>query len=49
MTDYMPPERRFTGRAMLLSMLMFFGVVIAVNATMLTMAVNSFGGLVVGP
>jgi len=48
MTDYSPPERRFTGRAMLLAMLAFFGVIIAVNGTMLTLAVNSFGGLVVG-
>lgn len=46
-SDYTPPERRFTGRAMLAAMLAFFGVIIGVNALMLVLAVNSFGGLVV--
>lgn len=37
----------FTGRRMLGVMVSFFGVVIAVNAVMATLAVRSFGGKVV--
>lgn len=47
-TDFLPAEKRFTGRKAALIVVAFFGVIIAVNATMLTLAVNSFGGLVVG-
>lgn len=39
--------RRFTGRHMLTIMLGFFGVVIAVNVTMATLAETTFGGTVV--
>ena len=46
-TDYTPSARRFTGRQMLLIMLTFFGVIIAVNVTMVRFATSSFGGLVV--
>lgn len=46
-TDYAPQGAPFTGRKMLLSMLAFYGVIIAVNVTMATAAINSFGGLVV--
>lgn len=45
--DYTPAARAFTGRQMLLIMLVFFGVIIAVNVTMVRFAVSSFGGLVV--
>ena len=48
MTDYIPQENLFTGRKMLLIIVAFFGVIIAVNGTMLTVAVKTFGGLVVG-
>lgn len=48
MTDYVPQITPFTGRKMLLVMCTFFAVIIAVNASMLTMAVKTFGGLVVG-
>lgn len=40
------PERPFTGRKMLMIMVAFFGVIIAVNVTMLSLALSSFGGLV---
>lgn len=39
--------RRFTGRHMLAIMLAFFGVIIAVNVTMATVAARTFGGKVV--
>lgn len=39
--------RQFTGRHMLASMLAFFGVVIAVNMLMATLAARTFGGTVV--
>lgn len=42
-----PPEREFTGRHMLAIILAFFGVVIAVNVTMATVARKSWSGLVV--
>jgi len=48
MTDFVPQEAPFTGRKMFLIIFAFFGVIIAVNGTMLTMAVKTFGGLVVG-
>lgn len=38
---------RFTGWHMLASMVLFFGVVIAVNVTMATLATRTFGGVVV--
>ena len=40
-------KRKFTGRHMLAIMLGFFGVVIAVNVTMATLAARTFGGTVV--
>jgi nitrogen fixation protein FixH len=40
-------SRRFTGRHMLAIMIAFFGVVIAVNFTMATLAAETFGGTVV--
>ena len=39
--------RPFTGWHMLATMVVFFGVVIAVNLTMMTIARGSFGGIVV--
>jgi nitrogen fixation protein FixH len=39
--------RRFTGRHMLAIMLSFFGVVVAVNLLMATLASSTFGGTVV--
>lgn len=39
--------RRFTGRHMLAIMLAFFGVVVAVNMLMATLASRTFGGTVV--
>lgn len=48
MSDFIPNDRTFTGRKMFLTILAFFGVIIAVNGLMLTLAVQSFGGLVVG-
>lgn len=47
MSDFSPQETPFTGRKMLLIIVSFFGVIIAVNGTMLTLAVQTFGGLVV--
>lgn len=47
MTDFVPAETTFTGRKMLLTITAFFGVIIAVNGTMLSLAVSTFGGLVV--
>ncbi len=46
-TDYRPGGSPWTGRRMLLTMLAFFGVIIAVNLTMATLAVGNFPGLVV--
>lgn len=40
-------KRGFTGRHMLTVMVCFFGVVIAVNVTMATLAARTFGGTVV--
>ena len=40
-------KRGFTGRHMLTIMIGFFGVVIAVNVTMATLAARTFGGTVV--
>jgi nitrogen fixation protein FixH len=48
MSDFIPNTRTFTGRKMLITIVAFFGVIIAVNGLMLTLAVQSFGGLVVG-
>ena len=48
MTDFIPSHRLFTGRKAALIIVAFFGVIIAVNGLMLTLAVSSFGGLVVG-
>lgn len=42
-----PREREFTGRHMLAIILAFFGVIIAVNVTMATVARKSWSGLVV--
>jgi len=47
MTDFMPAEKPFTGRKAASIIVLFFGVIIAVNGLMLTLAVQSFGGLVV--
>ena len=41
-------RREFTGRRMLMAMLAFFGVIIAVNLAMATLAVRSWTGLLVG-
>jgi nitrogen fixation protein FixH len=46
MTTRNRPAGKFTGRHMLVVMLAFFGVVIAVNATMATLARTSWTGLV---
>ena len=48
MSDFIPNDRTFTGRKMFFTIVAFFGVIIAVNGLMLTLAVQSFGGLVVG-
>lgn len=47
MSDYRPGGRPFTGSRMLLVILVFFGVIIAVNATMATLAVRNFRGVIV--
>lgn len=48
MTPHQPgQDRRFTGRHMLMIMLAFFGVIIAVNITMATVAGMSWTGFVV--
>lgn len=39
------PEFRVTGRFVLVAMLLFFGVIIGVNAVMARLAVSTFGGL----
>jgi nitrogen fixation protein FixH len=48
MSDFTPAAVPFTGRRMLLIMVAFFATIITVNGTMLTFAVKTFGGLVVG-
>jgi nitrogen fixation protein FixH len=40
-------SQRFTGWHMLATMVAFFGVIVAVNVTMATLATKTFGGLVV--
>ncbi|TIV43240.1 MAG: cytochrome oxidase, partial [Mesorhizobium sp.] len=47
MTANVQKPREFTGRHMLVIILAFFGVVIAVNLTMATLASTSWTGLVV--
>lgn len=47
MNDYRPGGAPWTGRRMLITMLLFFGVIIAVNMTMLYLALTNFTGLVV--
>jgi len=49
MSMHVNPSRpfRFTGKHMLMSMACFFGVIIAVNVTMATLASKSWTGLVV--
>ncbi|BAV63584.1 FixH family protein [Sphingobium cloacae] len=47
MRDRSSPPRRFTGWHMAAILIAFFGVVIAVNMLMATMAIRSFGGTVV--
>lgn len=46
-SDYRPGGRPFTGRGMLITILLFFAVIIAANMTMLFSALGSFGGLLV--
>lgn len=46
-TPHDPDARAFTGRHMLLIMFAFFGLIIAVNATMAYLAIGSWPGLVV--
>ncbi len=43
----MIPIKRFTGKHMLIIMLCFFGVILAVNLTLATLAAKSWSGLVV--
>ena len=45
--EYDPGGTPVTGRRVLLIVLAFFGVVITANVTMMTFALNNFGGLVV--
>lgn len=47
MSDFKPFQGEFTGRHMLYIMIGFFGVIIAVNLVMLTVATRSWTGLVV--
>lgn len=47
MTASTAPARPITGRKVALGMVAFFGVVVAVNVTMATLAVDSFTGVVV--
>lgn len=42
-----PPARRFTGRHIAIILVIFFGIVIAVNITMARLAIGTFGGTVV--
>lgn len=46
-TDYRPGGSEWTGRKMLITMLAFFGVVIAVNGVMAFVAVRDFRGTLV--
>ncbi len=46
-TDYRPGGRPFTGRKMLVTVLAFFGVIIAVNGVMTYLAIRDFRGVVV--
>ena len=46
-TAHDPNTRPFTGRHMLLIMFAFFGLIVAVNATMASLAIGSWPGLVV--
>ena len=46
-TDFDPAGAPVTGRKVLLIIVTFFGVIIAVNMTMLYLALNNFSGLVV--
>lgn len=47
MTPPVSRPRTFTGRHMLAAMVAFFGVIVGVNATMATLAIKSWTGLVV--
>src|SRR5690606_4480933 len=47
MTAHSTQPRAFTGRHMLAAVVAFFGVIVAVNLTMATFAMNSWSGLVV--
>jgi nitrogen fixation protein FixH len=46
-TDYNPGGKPWTGRKMLITMLAFFGVILAVNLTMAWVAVKDFRGVIV--
>jgi nitrogen fixation protein FixH len=46
-TDYNPGGSPWTGRKMLITMLAFFGVIIAVNLAMAWLAVRDFRGVIV--
>lgn len=46
-SDYRPSGKPFTGRRMLITILLFFAVIITANMTMLFSALGSFGGLLV--
>lgn len=46
-TDYRPGGSPWTGRKMLITMLAFFGVIIAVNLVMAYLAVKNFRGVLV--
>ncbi|MEL6977377.1 MAG: FixH family protein [Pseudomonadota bacterium] len=46
-SDYAPGGAPITGRKVLIGMVLFFGVIIAANMTMLNAALSSWGGLVV--
>ena len=47
MSQIIKREFRFTGKHMLITMISFFGVIIAVNLTMATLASKSWTGLIV--
>jgi nitrogen fixation protein FixH len=47
MSDFKPIEGQFTGRHMLIIMILFFGVIIGVNVLMAVVANRSWTGLVV--
>lgn len=46
-SDFQPGGKPWTGRRVLITALIFFGVIIAVNMTMLYLALQNFSGLVV--